>query len=73
MTPLEIEAVVRTLQTDQWFRNAVKTCMVEMNEETTVGNVRKILTESPCRIDWEEWAVQIKTRKARSNRTSRQT
>jgi hypothetical protein len=39
--------------------------MVEMNEETTVGNVRKILTESPCRIDWEEWAVQIKTRRSK--------
>jgi hypothetical protein len=63
MKPFEIESDIRRLQTDDWFRSSVKICLEYMGEETTVGNVRSVLSECPCRIDWEEWAVKIKTRK----------
>ena len=60
-----VESIVSRVMANESFRADVKLCLGSMGEEQTIGRLREILKAAPCAIDFEEWAVQIKTRKSR--------
>lgn len=68
MKAVAVESVIRRVMSDESFRADVKLCLGTMGEEQTIGRLRELLRAAPCGIDFEEWAVQIKTRQSNKER-----